>query len=79
MADYSKIRQTKRYRLAKERIRKLLKTDKVESVSGTSTISGKGSHITIHLRNGKEITYKGPIASPLYHFIWKKRYFKDEM
>lgn len=73
------IRHTKGYRLAKERVRKLLKKDKVKSISGTSQISGKGSHITIHLRTGKPITYKGALATALYQFIWKKRYCKEEM
>jgi len=70
------IRQRRVYKLAKERIRKALKNDNVEEVSGTNI--GK-QRLTINLRNGSKLTYKGKIVTPLHKFIFKKRYTPEEM
>lgn len=75
----SNTRLTKRYALARERVRKLLKADKVKFISSASNTNGYGAHTTIHLKGGGSVVYRGEIALPIRKFIWKKRYCKSEM
>jgi len=73
---YEKIRHTPRYRLAKERIRKELKADNVESIY---TATGDKVRLIVYLKVGKPLLYRGKISLPLFKFIEKKRYCNDEM
>jgi len=65
------IRNRAKYRLLKGRIRKLLKADLIKE---TKIVTGDNASLTIILRNGKEIVYRGKISLPLHKYIFKKEY-----
>jgi hypothetical protein len=73
---YEEIRESPEYHDAKEKIRVELKRDNVESIY---TATGEKARLIVNLRVGKPLIYRGKISIPLFRFIEKKRYCKDEM